>query len=91
MIGQLRILQEQTSTTPKPFQAVSSSGFSRDVAWSLLMLPKKKKKKIRPSHVVRIMFQVCWEANGFILLSNIQLAVTGELKKIPDEQCITSV
>jgi hypothetical protein len=91
MIGQLRILQERAPNTPEPFRAVSSSGFSRYVAWSLWWYKKEKLWSLTcGSYYVSgcELGNPGQETNGFPLLSNSRLAVTGELKKISKEQCI---
>jgi hypothetical protein len=78
MVGQLRILQERAPNTPKSFQAVSSSVFSRDVAWSRWHYKK--------NYVLSCQLG-SQEINGFPLMSNSRLAFAGELKKISKE-CI---
>jgi hypothetical protein len=56
MVGHLRILQDWAPNTPETFRAVSSSGFSRDFAWSQTvdMLSPANSRKFSKNSVLEV-------------------------------------
>jgi hypothetical protein len=58
VVGQVRILQERARSTPEPFRAQSSSGFRRDVDWSLWWYSKNVSK---PIPVVSLLWVIKFE------------------------------